>query len=69
MPRSDDSLSPRQRSYYDPNESGMDEEDPNLVELAVYGIASLYERFPPKPPPGADAGSSGTPATPPAPGK
>ena len=56
-------------SGYDPNESGMDEEDPNLVELAVYGIASLYERFPPKPPPGADAGSSGTPATPPAPGK
>jgi hypothetical protein len=24
------------------------EEDMNLVELAVYGIASLYERFPPK---------------------
>jgi hypothetical protein len=25
-----------------------EEEDQNLVELAVYGIASLYERFPPK---------------------
>jgi len=34
----------------------------NLVELSVYGIASIYERFPPKPAP-ADAG-----ATPGAPG-
>ena len=23
-------------------------EDPNLVELTIYGIASIYERFPPK---------------------
>jgi hypothetical protein len=29
---------------------GGDEDVPNLVELAIYGIASLYERFPPKPP-------------------
>jgi hypothetical protein len=29
------------------------EEDPNLLELSIYGIASLYERFPPKPPAGA----------------
>ena len=27
-----------------PDETG---EDPNLVELTVYGIASIYERFPP----------------------
>jgi hypothetical protein len=26
------------------------EEEFTLVELTVYGIASLYERFPPKPP-------------------
>ena len=27
-----------------------DEGDRNLVELAVYGVASLYERYPPRPP-------------------
>jgi hypothetical protein len=27
----------------------VDEDDPNLVELTVYGIASLYERYTPKP--------------------
>jgi len=27
-----------------------DQDDPNLIELSVYGIASLYERYPPKPP-------------------
>ena len=26
-----------------------EEAEMNLVELAVYGIASLYERYPPKP--------------------
>ena len=26
--------------------SEADEDDPNLVEFAIYGIASLYERFP-----------------------
>lgn len=29
--------------------TGQDEDDPNLVELSVYGIATLYERYPPKP--------------------
>jgi hypothetical protein len=34
----------------------QDEDDPNLVELSIYGIATLYERYPPKPPdPSADA--------------
>jgi hypothetical protein len=31
-----------------PETAGLEQEDPNLVELTVYGIASLYERFPPK---------------------
>jgi hypothetical protein len=31
-----------------PGTTGQDEDDPNLVELSVYGIATLYERFPPK---------------------
>jgi hypothetical protein len=30
------------------NPTSSSEEDPNLVELSIYGIASLYERFPPK---------------------
>jgi len=29
---------------------GQDEDDPNLVELSIYGIATLYERYPPKKP-------------------
>jgi hypothetical protein len=36
-----------------PGMTGMtsqDEDDPNLVELSIYGIATLYERYPPKPP-------------------
>jgi hypothetical protein len=33
------------------------QEDPNLIELSVYGIASLYERYPPK---AASAGSAPT---------
>jgi len=35
-----------------PNDSTTpaDEGDRNLVELAVYGVASLYERYPPRPP-------------------
>jgi len=28
--------------------SAANEDDPNLVEFSIYGIASLYERFPPK---------------------
>jgi hypothetical protein len=30
-------------------------DEANLVELTVYGIASLYERYPPKPEGGAAA--------------
>jgi hypothetical protein len=44
----------------DSGRSVATEEDQNLVELAVYGIASIYERFPPKTPPGA-AGAGTTP--------
>jgi hypothetical protein len=29
---------------------GDDEENLNLAEVAVYGVASLYEKFPPKQP-------------------
>jgi hypothetical protein len=35
---------------------GVEPDDPNLVELVVYGIASLYERYPPKQ--AADANAS-----------
>jgi len=43
-----------------------DDSDPNLVEMAVYGIAALYERYPPRPPaqpesPGSPPGLPGTP--------
>jgi hypothetical protein len=51
-----------------------DETDPNLVEMTVYGIAVLYERYPPKPKPATDANTPGAtsapapaPAAPPAP--
>ena len=37
-------------------------ETPNLVELTVYGIASLYERYPPKPPEAAAPAEGGKPA-------
>jgi hypothetical protein len=40
--------------------ANADESDPNLLDLAVYGIASLYERYPPKP--AAPAGAGATPA-------
>lgn len=47
------------------------DESANVVELAIYGIGSLYQRYPPKPPegstPAADAGAApaaGTPAPP-----
>jgi hypothetical protein len=45
-----------------------DDSDPNLVQLAVYGIASLYERYPPKPKTDAAAAPGGPAATTPAPG-
>jgi hypothetical protein len=34
--------------YGAPAATGQDEDDPNLVELSVYCIATLYERYPPK---------------------
>jgi hypothetical protein len=43
------------------------EPTPTLVELTIYGVASLYERFPPKPAP-ATPGATPVPGTPPAPG-
>ena len=44
---------------------GEDEENLSLVEVAVYGIASIYERFPPKPPEAAaPADAAGQPAAP-----
>jgi hypothetical protein len=54
-----------------------EEENLNLLEVAVYGVASLYERFPPKPPAPEGATAEGTPgaapgtapATSPAPGQ
>jgi hypothetical protein len=52
-----------------------DEDDPNLVELTVYNIASLYERYPPRkqeetPPGGLPPGPGVAPpgGTPPGPG-
>jgi hypothetical protein len=43
------------------------EEDQNLMEMAIYGIANLYERFPPKdyvPPPPDTPAAPGTPTAP-----
>ena len=34
-------------------------DDPNLVQLCLYGIASLYERYPPKPAPAGDSANPG----------
>jgi hypothetical protein len=50
-----------------PGTTGQTEEsDPNLVEVAVYGIASLYERYPPPKPQdqSGTGGNSGTTTTP-----
>jgi hypothetical protein len=44
--------------------SGPSESTRNLVELTVYGIASLYERYPPRPP---QAPAEGGPPGPPSP--
>ena len=32
------------------SEQDQEQEDLNLLEVAVYGLASLYERFPARPP-------------------
>jgi hypothetical protein len=31
-----------------PSATNLNEDDPNLVEVAIYGIAALYERYPPR---------------------
>jgi hypothetical protein len=54
--------------------SAVEQSDPNLIDVAVYGIASLYERYPPKPPKtegGAPpaGGAAGGPDKPQPPGK
>lgn len=36
----------------------------SLVELTIYGVASLYERYPPRPPSATDATPPSTPSTP-----
>jgi hypothetical protein len=38
-----------------------DEENLNLLEVAIYGVASLYEKFPTKPPTPEGATAEGTP--------
>ena len=50
-----------------PATATAEQSDPNLVEVAVYGIAALYERYPPKPPakPEDAAAGPGQPAVPP----
>jgi hypothetical protein len=49
----------------------VEQNDPNLIEVAVYGIAALYERYPPKPPKteGAPAGTNPPAAAPEQPNK
>jgi hypothetical protein len=47
------------------NPSAEDEASSNLVELTVYGLISLYERYPPKAP---ATGAPGVPSQPAAPG-
>lgn len=39
--------------------AASDDEEMKLVELAVYGLASLYERYPPKPPANPDGSNPG----------
>jgi hypothetical protein len=50
-----------------PSAVAPEDSDPNLVHVAVYGIASLYERYPPKPP--EQAGATGEAPAAPAPAK
>jgi hypothetical protein len=44
-----------------------EQDDPNLIELTVYGIASLYERYPPKAPSDTTQPGQPNPTTTPAP--
>jgi hypothetical protein len=52
-----------------PAAGGDLEANANLVEMAIYGLASIYEKFPPKPKPGEQPIQvpPTSPATPPAP--
>ena len=43
---------------------GEDEENLNLLEVAIYGIASIYEEFPPRPAAAATADATGAAAQP-----
>jgi hypothetical protein len=63
--------SPGGRGPGTPSVGAGDDSDPNLVELAVYGIAALYERYPPKPKADAAAAAPGgaAPAVPNQPAK
>jgi hypothetical protein len=45
-----------------------EDEDPNLVELQIYGLVSLYERFPPRPEEPAATEGQPAPGAPGAPG-
>ncbi len=49
--------------------ASSDEDDPNVIELAVYGIAALYERYPPRAPVKADGAAGAAPAGTPQPTK
>ena len=51
---------PPAQGGFDSSSGSNEEEDNTLVELTVYGLISLYERFPPKAPAGTP-GASGTP--------
>jgi hypothetical protein len=67
--------SPRQRPGFVPgspfgtpssgSSGSTDNENNNLVELTVYGLISLYERFPPKPSADPNAANPANPAAPP----
>lgn len=57
-------IMPQIRGYLQTGGFGEDEENLQIMEVAVYGIASLYQPFPPKPPKPADAAAGATPETP-----
>jgi hypothetical protein len=57
---------PGTENSFDADAVAASDESANTVELAVYGIASLYQKFPPKPPdaPGGDPAAAGAAAAP-----